>query len=104
MTTHDRCVEAPEVADDRRQRGRDDRLVERGEQQDEQERTEDKPHSPLRLGHGLGCVRAIPVLELSRLRIPVEELAQAAVGIAVISPRCSSSIRALPSPPAETGW
>ena len=32
---------AAEVADDRRQRGRDDRLVERGEQQHEQERSED---------------------------------------------------------------
>jgi hypothetical protein len=41
-------VEPAEVADDRRQRGRDDRLVERREQQDEQERAEDEPDALLR--------------------------------------------------------
>jgi hypothetical protein len=35
-------LDPAEVADDRRQRGRDDRLVERREQQDEQERAEDQ--------------------------------------------------------------
>jgi hypothetical protein len=35
-------LEAPEVSDDRRQRGRHDRLVQRGEQQHEQQRREDQ--------------------------------------------------------------
>src|SRR5580765_8022353 len=37
--------EPAEVADDRRQRGRDDRLVERGEQQHEHQRREDQADS-----------------------------------------------------------
>ena len=37
--------EPAEVADDRRQRGRDDRLVERREQQHQQERAEDQAHA-----------------------------------------------------------
>ena len=36
-------VEAAEVADDRRQRGRDDRLVERGQEHAEHQRDEDRP-------------------------------------------------------------
>ena len=48
--------DSSEVADDRRQRRRDDRLVERGEQQHEQERAEDQAHARLiraSLGHPL---------------------------------------------------
>ena len=41
MTIQDRCVEAADLADDGRQRGRDDGLVERGQQQDEHEGGED---------------------------------------------------------------
>ncbi len=42
-------IEPTEVADDGRQRRRDDRLVERGEQQHEQQRGKDQPHLPARL-------------------------------------------------------
>ena len=40
-------LEAAELAHDRRQRGGDDRLVERREQQDQQERGEDQPYARL---------------------------------------------------------
>ena len=43
-------VEAAEVADDRRQRGRDDRLVERGQEHAEHQRGEDRANS----GHARG--------------------------------------------------
>src|SRR5581483_5116046 len=42
-------LDAAEVADDRRQRGRDDRLVERREQDDEDQRAEDDAHTLRRL-------------------------------------------------------
>ena len=42
MTTQREVVEAAEVADDRRQRGRDDRLVERGQEHAEHQRAEDR--------------------------------------------------------------
>ena len=43
-------LEPAEVADDRRQRGRDDRLVERREQDDEHQRAEDQADARSRLG------------------------------------------------------
>jgi hypothetical protein len=43
-------LQAAEVADDRRQRGRDDRLVERREQDDEHQRAEDQADARRRLG------------------------------------------------------
>ena len=42
-------LDPAEVADDRGQRGRDDRLVERGQQQDEQQRAEDHAQARLAL-------------------------------------------------------
>jgi hypothetical protein len=49
-------LDAAEIADDRRQRRRDDRLIERGEQQHQEQRREDQTHTRLgldrdRLGH-----------------------------------------------------
>ena len=45
-------LQAAELADDRRQRRRHDRLIERSEQQDEQQRGEDQPHALAWLSHG----------------------------------------------------
>jgi hypothetical protein len=44
-------IEPAELADDRRQRRRHDRLIERGKQQDEQQRGEDQPDPLARLRH-----------------------------------------------------
>ena len=71
-------VEPAELADDGRQRRRDDRLVERGQQQDEQERAEDQPHPLGRLGHSLGSGVRL-VLELSGRGVAIEEPADPAL-------------------------
>ena len=48
-----------QVADDRRQRRRDDRLIQRCQQQHEQERAEDQAHPlPFRAGRSQSCLRS----------------------------------------------
>ena len=42
MTTQARCVQPVQVGDDRRQRGRDDRLVERRQEHPEHQRADDE--------------------------------------------------------------
>jgi hypothetical protein len=50
-------VDPTEIADDRGQRGRNDRLVERGEQQDEDERAEDDANARRLRAHAAALLR-----------------------------------------------
>ena len=64
-------LDPAEIADDRRQRGRDDRLVERGQQQDQHQRAEDQPR---RAGRPAG--RSRPALRLNVLAARARFLAR----------------------------
>ena len=61
-------LDAAELADDRRQRGRDDRLVERREQQDEHERAEDQADALRLLDGGRRHPRTLPRARSARRR------------------------------------
>ena len=74
-------LEAAEIADDRRQRSRDDRLVERGEEHAEHERAED----PLRCAAG---VRPPPLTGSPRLRGPIRSFLPARLPVATRAPLC----------------
>ena len=64
-------VETAEISDDRRERGRDDRLVERGEQQHEHQRREDQADALrlLRRGGRRRCRRSDTVVTLLSLAV-----------------------------------
>ena len=61
MTTQRQVLEPAEVADDRRQRRRDDRLVERGQEHAEHERGEDGHERPSLSGAVSSCEPSVRV-------------------------------------------